>query len=195
MWLRDPEEFIRITMRNIEPTRILHDTHWTLPRIVKSRYSDEISRQMIRMILPPSAEAHATQPREFLRERWERQEAGSDIPFIMSLRPGAGRTTADDALEIMERFTIGFKADTILTKGHWAVFKTVMYIEAILYTLCKDASWNDIFMHALKQSIKDELICDVRDCNIDSIRDCLTEVNDLLERPQKLMEIGRRPIP
>ena len=195
MWLRDPEEFIRVTMRDIEPTRILHDLHWTFPRIVKSRYSDSVSREMIRLILPPDAESHATQPREFLRERWIRQQDGSEVPFIMSLRPAAGRTTADDALEIIERFTIGFHADTILTKGHWAVFKTIMYIEALLYTLCKNASWNDIFMHALKQALKEELKYDIERCNADSIRDCLTEVHDLLERPSKMLEIGRRPIP
>ena len=198
MWLRDDEEFIRVTMRYIEPPEILKDVRPHFPRLVNARYSQKISDEMMTIIFATEAEMHSTAPKWFLRKYWSRRTTntkdGSEMPFIMSLRPAAGKTTADEALELMQRFSIGFKADRVLNHGQWTVFKTTMQLEGIIYTLWRGASWNDIFMRALVRSMKEEVQVDLEKKNADTVRDYLSEVQTMLDRPRKQFKFGRPPV-
>ena len=195
MWLRSAEEFLRVSLKYIEPYTILREVDPDFPRIVRARFSAKVEDRMLDFYFDTESEPHATEPKEFLRKKWIQREGDEKVPFVMPVRHPAGRTSAVEAMEMMQKFSVGFHAESMLTEGHWIIFKSIKYIEASSSALFKDASWNDIFMHALRQRMKEEIRYDLERKNYDNIREYIDEVQDMLQRPKTVWKIGRPEVP
>ena len=195
MWLRSSEEFMRVSLRYIEPYKRLKDVDKDFPRIVRSRYSAKVEDRMMDFYFTPDSEAHAVEPREFMRKQWIQRPGDEQMPFVMPVRPPTGSTNTEELMQMVQKFSIGFHAESILTNQHWAIFKSVMYIEALGSALFKDVSWNDIFGHALRERMKEDMISQLKTKDSDNIREFLNDTMDVLQRPMQIWKIGRPRVP
>ena len=186
VWMGDAEEMVRVTMRNIDRSTLdkLDKEHAEFAALTAARYSNEVLEEMRHVVLPPDSDAYTTNMREFLQKRRVKLE-GNDAKAVIPIRERGVATTGEEVVTLLTKFAIPFNTDTVLEDVQWMICKSLIYIEGLGSALWIGASWNDMFIHALKRVLKDEIYKDLdsNEKHIANLRNYVGEISDLLRKP------------
>ena len=194
MWQSDPQEVLRVILTYVSPIEV-----WSRfgMRVFQSKveYSERLRVEKKREYnifneLGIKLYGRLSRRRN-ITEFMDITETGT--PVTMKTRMKGGGAYSREVLDMIFKnmgplmgllVPPGMTMNRFLSHYHWLMYKSNLFVEEISSTMWGAASWNDIYIHALKERLKADIIETIEKKNIIDMKDYLTEVSELLYRPE-----------
>ena len=196
MWQSDPQEVLRVILTYVSPTEVWERYGM---RVFQSKveYSERLRMEKKREYsffneLGIKLYGRLSRRRNVM-ELMNITETGT--PVTMKTRSKGGGAYSREVLDMIFKnmgplmgllVPPGKTMERFLSHYHWLMYKSNLYVEEISSTMWGSASWNDIYIHALKERLKADIIHAVEKKNIIDIKEQIIEVSELLYRPEAI---------
>ena len=193
MWMGDPQEIIRVIFTYLMPSELAvltigqcHLTH--------VEYSERIRAERKREPMPPLGESLVWWYRTVARRRnviADTTDTGTPV-MLRTRASGAYKGYANEVLEgvfgilpglLNKHVPPGMGMDRLLSHYLWLMYKAGLYMDDITATLWSGSSWNDQYIHALKEQLKFSVRMQLRDKTVIDIKGYMDEIAQLFKQP------------
>lgn len=198
LWRNDIEQMF-FCFKNIEPARVYYSglcnqptgmTYRTMRARTTLRSLDEFANA-------PPGKTHLVLEPVFFRIFRGRLAADNSVVggdsryYIQTRRPG-GQTYSREVLEsVMLTMSMllsalippGTRLERIMQHHNFLWWKQKLYLEEVGSTLWSGSSWNDEWIHGVKERIKERVLCDLRWANVVDLREYMDDLGQLLQQP------------
>jgi len=201
MWKPNAEKWMQVALRYMEPRRRFYEGLARQPtgltcKIMRQRQTRRAVEEFERLPPGPAYLAFIAVCQQIIRGRVSEETTTLDESgtphFIQTRRPG-GQTYSRDVLDhVMLTFPVimaallppGERVTRTMQHHHFLWFKEKLYTEEIGSTLWMGMSWNDEFIHAAKERMKERFRYNIKRGNVIDVKEYVEEVADYLYQPE-----------
>ena len=200
MWTQDLEQWLWMVLRYFEPrraflSRIFCEPYASVQRIVESPCSQKTTNEFKVVKFAPGRFVFDDIIPVLMRRRVSEDspvEEG-DTQYYMQTRRFGGETYSKEVLNLLfvllprlvgDFLPPGVFITRTLQHHHFLWWKNQLYTEEISSTLWMGASWNDIWIHGLKERMKERVRYDMQTGNVIHLTDYVEDLVDVFQRPE-----------